>query len=664
MDEEFTEIEESAFKAFKNDFKNAVKAKNKGIDELISEWNDLYYGKTKEVSGKARSKMVMKEIAKQIEFQKPNITEPFLSTSHPVRVTRTGINALSGRPIQNWLNSHFTSSFNRDDFINQLVDVLLREGTVWIRTGWKSESNRLIMTMEEIVSREDEPIEISERDDGKFNVVYGTTVNEPTARVCRNEHVFPDPGAKTIDELRFLGEKRLQTVSELRESKLYSEDVIDQIVKKLKDKNNSSGALEHQRDSDGEDYGQTVDYQTDDDPRKKVSIIEMWGYYDLNDDGIAEPVLVTWAENEDVNMRVEDNPLPSQNIPFHNSVYSARPFSLWGNALAYFIGDNQKVKTGIVRGIMDNMSLANNGQKFVQRGTLDYINFKRMRNGERHIIVNKKDGIQDGTFNNLPTSVFQTLAMFSKESEDITGVSSGSPALSNDSLAKDDNGGTQLTMAQQRMASTVRSVSNLIVKMMKDWVTMGEVFLENDQIEELFSEQEQVNYHLFKNSKNSKLSMKVGTDINRTVKMQQLNMLLQQSKQLGESVPKDTFNSLVAEMFELFDMYDKAEELRNYKPQPSPEQQRMQQLKIQEAELKVQEIQISIQERLAKIEIDKMKAQTDLLDAQATNAYKQAQTDEKYAKADSHRVATAMKPAETISNIQQQQQQTNERRTI
>ena len=48
----------------------------------------------------------------------------------------------------------------------------------------------------------------------------------------------------------------------------------------------------------------------------------------------------------------------------------------------------------MVRGIFDNMSLANNGQKFMQRGAVDYINFKRLNNGERYIVVNKPDAIK------------------------------------------------------------------------------------------------------------------------------------------------------------------------------------------------------------------------------------------------------------------------------
>ena len=666
------EVEAKAFTAFKHDLKAAIKAKV-SIDKLISEWNDLYYGKSKKVTTN-RSKIVMKEIAKQIEWQKPNITEPFLSTSHPIRVT-----SMVRKHVEKYLNNHFTSVFNRDDFINQLVDVVLREGTGWVRTGWrvseKNQTETFDLTMQEIVDKDEEPISIEQIDKEQdlFRVTYRNTSldeNHGTARVCRNEYIFPDPGANTAEELRFLAERRYVTLSDLKKSGFYSEAKLKKLAEKIASNrpNRSESSLENQRNDDNEDYGQDDSYQPIDDPRKKIAIIEMWGHYDLDGDGIAEPVLATWAEKEDIDLDIIDNPLPKQNIPFYNTVYSARPFSLWGNALAYFIGDNQKVKTGIVRGILDNMSLANNGQKFIKRGTLNYINFKRMRNGERHIIVNKENGIEDGTFNSLPASVFNTLSMFTTETEQLSGVSSGGPALNNDSLAKDDTGSMQMTMAQQRMASLVRMLSNTLGKVCKDWITMAEVFLSNEQIDEMFTDEEETDYFLFKNSNQTTLSLKVGTDVGRMIKMQQLNMLLQQSKALGQSVPPDTFNKLVAEMYELFDMYDDANELREYQPEPSPEQMKQQQLSMQKLELENQKLLADINEQNSEVENKRLTIQMKFMEAQANIGYKGAQSREKDSKAESHRVNSSLEPAKVIAEVQSKQQQEKQpeenRRTI
>ena len=652
-----------AFKSFKNDYKNAKKAKI-NIDKLITEWNDLYYGIATK-SDDTRSKIVMKEIAKQIEWQKPNITEPFLSTSHPVRIENTGL-TVSGKHMERYLNSHFTSDFDRDSFINQATDVLLREGTLWTRSGWdfqeEQKKEHLTITMNEMLLRDEDPLSLKKNDDGTFDVIYAKSkikVNAPSGRVCRNEHCFPDPGARDKTELRFFIEKRLLTVSELRKSRKYTEESIKQIIEKLDGKNPGSrneSSLESTRDVDNESYGQDRLYQPEDDPRKKVSILEYWGYYDLDGDGIAEPIVASWAEFEGVELQLEENPLPRQNIPYQNAVYSARPFSLWGNALAYFVGDNQKAKSGIFNGIFDNMSLANNGQKFIKKGSMDYVNYKRMRLGERHILVDKVDGIQDGSFNQLPSSVFNVLQMITSETEQLSGISSGGPALTNGNMNKDDKENQQLTMAQQRMTSLVRVISALLKEMFKDWITMAEVFMTNDQIAELFNEKEQVDFFIMKDSTNAKISLKVGTDVSRIARIQQLNMLLQQSKQLGETVPPETFNKLVSEMFELFNMKEDADALLEYKPQPSQEQIYVQKLELRKLELENAEIEVRIEREKAGIQLDISNAQQSIADAASTIKYKDAQTEEKYAKAEKHKVETALEPAKVITEARGKQQ--------
>ena len=643
--------ESKAFDIFKSDYKAAKKAKAKGIDKQIAEWNNLYYGKTKVPKNRTRSRFVMKEIAKQIEWQKPNITEPFLSTSHPIRILTEG-----KKPMEKYINTHFTSTFNRGDFIEQMTDVKLREGTVWVRSGWKTTYETVVeeMEIEEIMMLDEEPDDITPLPNGKFQFTSKKIrENHGTARVCRNEHCFPDPGALTTGEMRFFAEKRLETISNLRATGFYSKAKLDKLAEVIKEKGTpSSSQLEQQRNQDNEEYGQDTRYQPEDDPRKKISIVEYWGFYDLNGDGIAEPVLATWAEDEDILLDIIDNPLPSKEIPYDNDVYSPRPFSLWGNPLAYFIGDNQKVKTGIMRGIVDNMALANNGQKFIKKGTMDYINFKRMREGQKVIEVLKEDGMADGSFNQLPASIFNTLAMVSKESEDLSGVNSGGAALSGDMMSKDDSKSMQMTMAQQRMAAIVRNTSNLLSKVVRHWILMADRYLTNEQIELLYAEGEHIDYNVFANSHETAIVVKVGTDVNRTVKMQQLNMLLQQSKQLGESVPPQTFNKLVAQMFELFDMYEDAKELENYKPEPNPMQQAMQQMELQDKQVDIELKTIKAQTELADAETRRMIAQKGMIEAQSGAMYKQAQTQEKTAKARQTDTDTNMAPAKVLAEIE------------
>lgn len=665
--EVFTEKEKKAFVNLRHDYKRAKSAKTT-IDKLMVEWNDLYYGKVKKDTTDNKSKMVMKEIAKQIEWQKPNIMEPFTATSNPIRINSIKSSNI-GRVLEKYTNYQFTQEFDRETFMDQLTDVLLREGTVWVKTGWELEEEEVVeripsMTMEDVMLRTsngEQPQSISSNEDGTFKVIYRSVKNiknKPTTEVCRNEHIFPDPSARTDKDCRFIIHRDFKTLSEMKATGWYDEEVLDKLggsdATAREDTNLGSA-----RDADALDYGVDVTYQPIDKATRKIAIMQYWGFYDLNGDGIAEPILAEWAEKESIDLRIEKNPMPSKRIPFFRDVYSARPFSLWGNALAFFIGDNQKAKTGIVRGIFDNMSMANNGQKFVERGALDYINFKRMRNGERHIIVNKKDAIHDGSYNELPTAVFNTLQMINSETEQLSGVSSGGPALSIDGASQDKD--NQMTMSQKKMSSIVRGVSGLMSKVFYEWILMAKVFIDNEQIEEMFSGSELEAYDAFKNAQHCKIKMSVGTEVNRNIRINQLNLLLQQSQALGEMAPKDSYSTLVGEMYELFDMYEEAQKLRDYKPEPSEMEMQQHQMAMQMQQLQMQKLQVEIQNLQSEGQLNIAKAQLAQADGMSTMQYKEAQTAEKYAKVDSHKMDNALKPAEAIRKQVETESKLNEK---
>lgn len=654
--------EESIFKSLKNDFENAKKAKVQ-IDKLIASWNDLYYGKDKTGANK---QFLMKEVAKMIEYQKPNVTEPFLSTNSPIKVPYAG-NVASATEIENYLNGVFIGDINREEFINDLVDILLREGTVWTRTGWvrqqKNKRVARVRTMEELIEEGVEPEEIHQIDENLFQVINTelvTTKNHPNSRVCRNENIFPDPTARQEKELNFVIEKRYVTLYDLYSMGIYPKSKLDTLKSLM---SNSSGqthtkdVLEQARDDESLEYGFDSNMVSDDINRMKVQLIEYWGYYDIHGTNKRTPMIASWIYEHDLLLEIDESPLPSGNIPYRRAVYSSRPFSLWGNSLAFFLGETQNVKNGITRSILDSAALANSGQKFVQRGAVDFTNFNRLKNKERYIMVNRPDGIQDGKFNPIPSSTFNLMQMVSSESSQLAGVD-GAPAISNDNVAKDN--ADQLSLSQQKMISIVRSVSGLLGRNAKEWVSMAEEFLDDKQIFELFSDDgiednDRFDINAFKNSENTQVVVTVGTRVSKQQELQQLNMLMQQAKALGETIPREMISSLVARMFDLFDMHKEANGLRNYRPEPSPEQQQLQQMEMQKVGLELAKLQSEI----AKIQSETVKnnttAQGTMIDAQTNAQYKAAQGAEKIAKTESHQIDSALKPGEAMMNMRDRQ---------
>jgi len=93
------------------DYKQSVKNKQP-IMNMITEARKLYRGDKFGNEVKGRSQLVTKEVAKMIEWTIPNITEPFLSTDKPIDVDLP-TKSKNKYIIKRYLNTHFTSSFDR-----------------------------------------------------------------------------------------------------------------------------------------------------------------------------------------------------------------------------------------------------------------------------------------------------------------------------------------------------------------------------------------------------------------------------------------------------------------------------------------------------------------------------------------------------------------------
>jgi hypothetical protein len=359
-------------------------------------------------------------------------------------------------------------------------------------------------------------------------------------------------------------------------------------------------------------------------------IYEFWGEYDLDGTGVPKQIVCVWVDKLDIVLQLEENFLPGKRIPFVSTPYSSVPFSLWGNALAYFAMDNQKVRSMIMRGILDNMSLSNNGQKFIQKGTLDYVNWKRLTSGGKYIQVNKLDGMVDGSFNELPQSVYNLFGLIQEETDALTGISKMAQGLDPGAMANTAAGvQTMASITQKRLMDVVRNVSNLLTKIFVRWNDYNKLFLDEIEINTYLGSQRFTAQDL---KGDYDITINVATDVNKQTKIQQYNLMLQQSNAMSGSIPPELMNVIYAKMLDLFDEPAMAEMVRTYKPQPDPMQQQMQQLEMSKLAAEVQDTQASAmykqtnaQENIKKLE--HMDAEIDSMDMETTLKPQQALAD-------------------------------------
>ena len=396
-------------KDLKEDMKSADSLRLEMVGK-VDTWRDAYNGAAYGNEQVGKSEIVSRDIKRQDEWQHASLKDPFVSDNDIIKANPvTFEDRAAAEQNQLVLNQQFCRQFNRYKFMTDVIKLHYSEGTVIVKTSWDYEDE----TIEEEVpvyglDLSGQPMVIDTKTVKRLKVL----VNKPHAQVCRLEDIFLDPTSEGNPKKAQFGIHRYESdLSTLRKSKKYHN--LKKLAKLV---------------ADGQDALDTEDYDPEDEtefrftdaPRKKFLVYEYWGNYDIDGDGIAEPIICTWAK--DTIIQLESNPYPDEEIPFLILANNSTPFKIYGEADAELVGDNQKVNTAIKRGIIDNMANSNNAQKGMRVGSMDPINKKRFLNGKNFEFLGNQADFYEGGYNQIPQSVFAVLEQNNNETESMLGV--------------------------------------------------------------------------------------------------------------------------------------------------------------------------------------------------------------------------------------------------
>lgn len=540
--------------------------------EYISQWIGLPYGNEQE----GKSQIVSKDIKKQSEWQHASIIDPFVSTPSIVKCSPiTYEDSAAAAQNELLLNTQFCRKFDRYNFMTKAVKVLDREGTVVIQTGWDYEDYEVEEEIETITTDlfGNEEVTLTK---GKRTIVKR---NQPTAKVCRNEDIYIDPTCEDdMSKCQFIIYRYETDISTLRKDGRYKN--LDRLAKSL-------GAGTYDSDYRPEDYTR---FQFTDDPRKKIIVYEYWGNYDVDEDGIAEPIVCAWVN--DIVIRLQDNPFPDGKPPFIIVPFSTVPFQMYGEANAELIGDNQKIKTAILRGIIDNMAQSNNGQIGIRKGALDPVNRKKWVQGKNFEFNGSPQDFWQGSYNPLPSSVFDVIGLMNNEIESLTGTKSFSGGINGNALGTTATGARGVMDATSvRRMNIVRNIAeNLVKPLLRKWMAYNAEFLDEEEVVRITNEQ-------FVPIRRDDLDGRIDIDLtiataeDQAAKSQELSFLLQT---LGPNLDPAITKELMAQILELSRMPDQAKKLRDYQPQPDPMAEQMKQLQLENLKLENIKLQSEI----------------------------------------------------------------------
>ena len=568
--------------ALKADLKSAELLKREQ-DTAIFKWKAEYNGDPYGNEQRGKSAIVSRDIKKQSEWQHATIVDPFVSTSDVIKCTPiTFEDELAARQNELLLNTQFCRKFDRFNFMSKAVKVLDQEGTLVVQTGWDYEDKE-VTTVAEVVTVDEYGVETIVEQEVTETVVVK---NQPTAKVCRNHDIYIDPTCQdNLDNAQFVIYRYETDLSTLRKDGRY----------KNLERISGAGAV-----NDDYDYMNTPTDKTyfkfADEPRKKLIVYEYWGNYDVNGDGIAEPIVCSWIN--DTIIRLQSNPYPDGKPPFIVVPFNSIPFKIHGEANAELIGDNQKVKTAIIRGIIDNMAQSNNGQVAVRKGALDQVNRKKFISGQNFEFNGTPNDFWQGSYNSIPGSAFDMIGLMNNEIESITGTKSFSGGINAGALGATATGARgALDATATRRMNIVRNIAeNLVKPLMRKWMSYNAEFLEDEEVIRVTNEE-------FVPVRRDDLEGRVDLDISistaedNAAKSQELSFLLQT---LGPNEDPAIRRNIMADIMELMRMPDQAKRIREYQPQPDPVQEQLKQLELQKLMLENKKLEADIADKMAR----------------------------------------------------------------
>lgn len=580
------------------------------IARRVAEYQGKPYGN--EQKGKAA--IVSLDIKRQSEWAHAALVDPFVGTSDVIKCTPvTWEDREAARQNELLLNTQFCRQFDRYNFMTNAIKVLDMEATCVIQTGWEYE--------DEQVEVEREIVEVDEFTGEEYiaiEKVEETRVltNRPTAVVRRNEDVYVDPTCMgDHDKMQFVIVRYETDLSTLRQDGRYKN--LDKIQVGSEDANSHEDYETK--------YSKISSFTFEDNPRKKMVMYEYWGNYDINDDGIAEPIVCAWVGSTVI--RLELNPYPDKKPPFIVVPFNKIPFEIYGESNADLISDNQKIKTAITRGIIDNMNQSNNGMIGIKKGALDPGNREKFMKGKPFEFNGSPNDFWQGSFNNIPGSAFDMLALMNNEIESITGIKSFSGGITGSSLGNTATGARgALDASATRRLNIVRNIAeNLVKPLMRKWIAYNSEFLEESEVVRITNEE-------FVEVRRDDLSGKIDIDItvstqeDNAARAQELGFLLQT---LGSSLPFDMTRMIMAEIAKLSKLPTLEKQILEFKQEPDPVQQKMQELQLAKLEAEIQRLKADAMNKIASShenEADKEEkmAQAMLKRAQARKAESEA----------------------------------------
>jgi hypothetical protein len=298
-------------------------------------------------------------------------------------------------------------------------------------------------------------------------------------------------------------------------------------------------------------------------------------------------------------IRLEENPFPDKRPPFVAVPYLPVRRSVYGEPDGELLIDNQRIIGAVTRGMIDIMGNSANGQTGSRKDALDTTNRRRFREGKDYEFngnVDPRQAFYMHTYPEIPTSAQYMVQSQSMEAESMTGVKAFSGGLSGNELGDTATGVRGvLDAASKRELNILRRLSQGLIKIGRKMIAMNSEFLSEKEIVRLTND-EFVEIRRDDLPGNFDLRLTIATAEADNAKAQELSFVLQT---IGPDEDPIMRRMILADIMRLRKMPDMAKKIEDYKPEPDPMQQKLQELEVAKLEAEIAEIQSKTQENMA-----------------------------------------------------------------
>lgn len=645
---------EPSINELKADFIQAKSSQASYIAKLVA-WEELYnapkFGNEKHKGSRVNPKLVRK----QAEWNAPSLSEPFLSTSSLFDVKPLTFEDVP-RAKQNALilNNQFNTKLNKTKLVDGIIRQLVKNGTCIVRTGWEYKEKEVIEEVEEFEytpiqpdpmaeqmrlqaeqmgqelppdesqilsqeyerlsqlrqlepdSYENEPSELKagfEMSEQQGQLIKATSIgfkgqkvikpicNKPTAEICDIKNIYIDPTCKNnFDKAQFVIHAYESSLSDLKKSGQYKniEKLQEQLIHNEHGIHNSS------------------DFMFADMARKKLTVYEYWGYWDIHGKGETSAIIVSWVG--DTIIRMEENPFPDGKPPFVVFNYLPEEDCVYGIPNAELLKDNQEILGAVMRGTIDLMGKSANSQTGYAKNFLDATNKNKFIKGmdyEYNQGFDPRIHVHTHKYPEIPNSAMNIISMMNNEAESLSGVKAFSGTGISASNLGDVAAGVRgvLDAVSKREMSILRRISDGFIELGRKIIAMNSEFLSEEEIVRI-TNSEFVKVRRDDLAGEFDLVLTISTAEGDDAKAKELAFMLQT---MGNTLGQDIAQLILAEIATLRKMPDLAKAIKDYQPEPDPFQQEMQQLELEYKKAEIELMKADAQERMAKSKVQEAK---------------------------------------------------------